>query len=63
MEHARPQVVLFNLTFDLSIILTTTFAALLVFTIAYLCTRNLTDGVPKNGKILWNGSWTLLGTL
>ncbi|MEH7274465.1 F0F1 ATP synthase subunit A [Neobacillus vireti] len=47
MEHARPQIVLFHLTFDLSIILTTTIAALLVFSIAYFCTRNLTKGVPK----------------
>ena len=47
MEHTRPQVVFFNLTFDLSIILTTTIAALLVFTIAYLCTRTLTEGTPK----------------
>jgi F-type H+-transporting ATPase subunit a len=47
MEHARPQVVLFNLTFDLSIILTTTISALLVFIIAYVCTRNLTERTPK----------------
>jgi F-type H+-transporting ATPase subunit a len=47
MEHSRPQVVLFNLTFDLSIILTTTIASILVFLIAYLATRNLTKGIPK----------------
>ncbi|HEY2421204.1 MAG TPA: F0F1 ATP synthase subunit A [Neobacillus sp.] len=40
MENARPQVVLFHLTFDLSIILTTTVAAIIVFLIAYLSTRN-----------------------
>jgi F-type H+-transporting ATPase subunit a len=47
MEHTRPQVVFLNMTFDLSIILTTTIAALLVFTIAYFTTRNLTEGTPK----------------
>lgn len=47
MEHTRPQVVFLNLTFDLSIILTTTIAALLVFTVAYFATRNLTEGTPK----------------
>jgi F-type H+-transporting ATPase subunit a len=41
MEHSRPQVVWFHLTFDLSIILTTTVAAILAFLLAYLCTRNL----------------------
>jgi F-type H+-transporting ATPase subunit a len=40
MENARPQVVLFHLTFDLSIILTTTVAAIFVFLIAYISTRN-----------------------
>lgn len=40
MENSRPQVVWFHLTFDLSIMLTTTVAAILVFLIAYLCTRN-----------------------
>ncbi|MEH7492873.1 F0F1 ATP synthase subunit A [Neobacillus niacini] len=47
MDHTRPQVVFLNLTFDLSIILTTTIAALLVFTIAYFATRNLTEGSPR----------------
>lgn len=46
MEHYRPQIVFFNLTFDLSIILTTTISALLVFIIAYFCTRNLTKEIP-----------------
>ena len=40
MEHSRPQIVLFYLTFDLSIILTTTIAAIIVFLTAYFCTRN-----------------------
>ncbi|WML42320.1 F0F1 ATP synthase subunit A [Neobacillus sp. OS1-2] len=39
--------VLFHLTFDLSIILTTTIAAIFVFLIAYLFTRNPTIGVPR----------------
>ncbi|MCL6571668.1 MAG: F0F1 ATP synthase subunit A [Bacillus sp. (in: Bacteria)] len=47
MGHERPQVVLFNLTFDLSIILTSTIAAILVFLIAYLLTRNTTPGAPN----------------
>ncbi|WP_419888792.1 F0F1 ATP synthase subunit A [Neobacillus niacini] len=46
MEHTRPQVVLLNLTFDLSIILTTTIAAMIVFIIAYFTTRQLTEGIP-----------------
>lgn len=36
-----------NLTFDLSIILTTTIAAFIVFLIAYLFTRNLTLSTPR----------------
>ncbi|WP_040204376.1 F0F1 ATP synthase subunit A [Neobacillus jeddahensis] len=47
MEHARPQMVLFHLTFDLSIIITTTIAAIIVFLIAYLLTRNATVSVPN----------------
>ncbi|QCJ45129.1 F0F1 ATP synthase subunit A [Bacillus sp. S3] len=46
-EHTRPQVVLFHLTFDLSIILTTTAAAIIVFLIAYLFTRNSTTNTPN----------------
>lgn len=47
MEHARPLVVLFNLTFDLSVILTSTVASILVFLIAYLSARKLTIFTPK----------------
>lgn len=47
MEYDRPLIVWFHLTFDLSIILTTTVASLFVFLIAYFSTRNLTLGVPK----------------
>lgn len=47
MEHSRPQVVFFNLTFDLSIILTTTIAAILVFLIAFLASRNPSDDIPR----------------
>ncbi|WML28427.1 F0F1 ATP synthase subunit A [Neobacillus sp. OS1-33] len=47
MEHSRPQVVWFNLTFDLSIILTSTIAAIIVFLIAFLTTRNPSVNIPK----------------
>jgi F-type H+-transporting ATPase subunit a len=47
IEHSRPQVVWFNLTFDLSVIITTTIAAIIVFLIAYLFTRNPTTSAPK----------------
>jgi F-type H+-transporting ATPase subunit a len=46
LEHTRPQIVLFHLTFDLSIILTTTIAAIIVFLIAYLLTRKSTIETP-----------------
>ncbi|MFK9094153.1 F0F1 ATP synthase subunit A [Bacillus salipaludis] len=46
-ENKRPQVVWFHLTFDLSIILTTTIASIIVFLIAYLFTRNPTTSVPN----------------
>jgi F-type H+-transporting ATPase subunit a len=46
MDHIRPQVVWFNLTFDLSIILTTTVASLMVFAIAYFATLKPTTGTP-----------------
>lgn len=46
-EHTRPQVVLFNVTFDLSIILTSTIAAIIVFLIAYLFTLKPAADVPK----------------
>jgi F-type H+-transporting ATPase subunit a len=47
MEHAKPQVEWMNLTFDLSIILTSTVAAILVFLIAFLFTRNPDTYIPK----------------
>ncbi|MEH7109879.1 F0F1 ATP synthase subunit A [Bacillus sp. JJ1764] len=47
MGHERPQVEIFNLTFDLSIIFTSTVAAIFVFLIAYLFTRNPSVNVPK----------------
>ncbi len=47
MEHSRPQVELFHLTFDLSIILTTTAASLIVFLIAYLFTRKTRTYIPN----------------
>lgn len=47
MDHAKPQIEWMNLTFDLSIILTTTVASILVFLIAYLFTRNPDANVPK----------------
>lgn len=50
MENTRPQVVWLGLTFDLSIILTTTIAALIVFLIAYLCTRNPTIDTKRKGQ-------------
>lgn len=45
--HSKPLVVWFNLTFDLSIILTSTFAAIMVFLIAYLFTKNPATHTPK----------------
>ncbi|WP_251552224.1 F0F1 ATP synthase subunit A [Neobacillus muris] len=50
MEHTRPQVVWLGLTFDLSIILTSTAAAAIVFLIAYLTTRNPSVHVPKKAQ-------------
>jgi F-type H+-transporting ATPase subunit a len=47
LEHTRPQIQFFHLTFDLSIILTSTIAAIIVFLIAYLSTRNSTIIVPN----------------
>ncbi|WP_312472358.1 F0F1 ATP synthase subunit A [Neobacillus sp.] len=47
IEHLRPQVVWFNLTFDLSVIITTTIATIIVFLIAYFFTRNPTTNTPK----------------
>lgn len=48
MHHSRPLVQWFSLTFDLSIILTTTVASLIVFTFVYYTTRNITDNVPSS---------------
>lgn len=47
MDSARPLVVWFHLTFDLSIMMTTTIASIIVFLIAYLSTRVLTMRTPK----------------
>jgi len=41
MLHSRPMVEFFHLTFDLSIILTTTVTALIVFFLVFFATRNL----------------------
>ncbi|MGM0904392.1 MAG: F0F1 ATP synthase subunit A [Bacillota bacterium] len=46
MHSNRPLVKLFGLTFDLSIILTTSIAALIVFMIIVLCTRKLKERTP-----------------
>ncbi|WP_342429414.1 F0F1 ATP synthase subunit A [Neobacillus sp. FSL H8-0543] len=46
MHSTRPLVQFFGLTFDLSIILTSTFAAVAVLLIVYLCTRKLTEEKP-----------------
>ncbi|CRK83587.1 F0F1 ATP synthase subunit A [Neobacillus massiliamazoniensis] len=41
MEYSRPQVVFFHVTFDLSVLLTTTVTALIVFLFACLSTRKI----------------------
>jgi F-type H+-transporting ATPase subunit a len=46
MHSNRPLVELFGLTFDVSIILTTSIAAFIVFIIIVLCTRKLKEGTP-----------------
>ncbi|NMD71314.1 F0F1 ATP synthase subunit A [Bacillus sp. DNRA2] len=43
MHSTRPLVQVFGLTFDLSIILTSTVAALIVLIFTYVCTRKVTD--------------------
>lgn len=47
MHYERPLVSFFNLTFDLSLILTSTFTALFVFLFAYFSSRNLATTTPK----------------
>ncbi|MDP4083987.1 MAG: F0F1 ATP synthase subunit A [Bacillota bacterium] len=47
MEHARPFIVWFGVTFDLSIILTSTFAALATVVIVLLGSRKLTISTPR----------------
>lgn len=47
MHYTRPLVTWFNLTFDLSIVLTSTIASIIVFFIAILSVRNLTIKTPK----------------
>jgi F-type H+-transporting ATPase subunit a len=49
MHSTRPLVQLFGLTFDLSIILTSTLAALGVLLIVFVCTRKITKNKP--GKL------------
>jgi F-type H+-transporting ATPase subunit a len=49
MHTTRPLVELFGLTFDLSIILTSTVSALIVLVFVYACTRDIT--VKKPGKL------------
>jgi F-type H+-transporting ATPase subunit a len=49
MHSTRPLVQLFGLTFDYSIILTSTFAAGAVLLVVYICTRNIT--AEKPGKL------------
>lgn len=49
MHSTRPLVQLFGLTFDLSIILTSTIAAIAVLLIVFVCTRNITEKKP--GKL------------
>lgn len=46
MHSNRPLVELFGLTFNLSIILTTIIAALIVFLFISLCTKKLKEGTP-----------------
>lgn len=50
MENRRPQIVLFHLHFDLSIIITSTVSAIIVFLLAYLLTRNLSTGTKRKGQ-------------
>lgn len=47
MEHERPIVILFGIHFDLSVILTSTLAALVVAIISLLATRKLTTRTPS----------------
>ncbi|AGK52334.1 F0F1 ATP synthase subunit A [Bacillus sp. 1NLA3E] len=49
MHSTRPLVQLFGMTFDLSIILSSTIAALVVLIFVYYCTRHITDKKP--GKL------------
>jgi F-type H+-transporting ATPase subunit a len=48
MDHGRPLVQWFSLTFDLSIVLTTTVASLIVFLFVYFTTRKITSDVPNS---------------
>ena len=48
MHHSSPLVQWFSLTFDLSIVLTTTVASLLVFLFVYFTTRTVTTKIPTN---------------
>lgn len=46
MDTSRPLIQFFGLTFDLSVVLTSTFAAAAVLFFGYLCTSHLTDQKP-----------------
>lgn len=49
MHSTRPLVQIFGMTFDLSIILTSTISALIVLIFVYICTRYITEKKP--GKL------------
>lgn len=48
MHYERPLVSFFNLTFDLSILLTSTVASLIVFLIGLYATRKISENTPSN---------------
>jgi F-type H+-transporting ATPase subunit a len=57
MHSSRPLVQVFGLTFDYSIIITSTFAAGVVLLFVYLCTRNITEEKP--GKMQNLMEWVI----
>lgn len=48
MDHGKPLVQWLSLTFDLSIVLTTTATALIVFMFVFFTTRSLTSNIPNS---------------
>lgn len=52
MHYDRPLVTFFNLTFDLSVLLTTTITALIVFLFAFIATRKMTPLTPEKWQNL-----------